>query len=189
MTTYITILRGINVSGKNIIKMDALRELFSDLKFQQVQTYIQSGNVVYQTKEAPTSRASVNQELSKKIANAIQNTFSFEVPMITIEAKDLQTCIENNPFLKDKKKDVSFMHITFLADAPQEQLFKAIDASKYLPDEIQWVGQCVYLYCPNGYGNTKLHNAFLENKLKVVATTRNWKTCNELYKIANTIHA
>lgn len=183
MTTYITILRGINVSGKNIIKMDALRELFSGLKFQQVQTYIQSGNVVYQTKDTTTEL------LSKKIAIAIQKTFGFEVPVITIEAKGLQKSIENNPFLKDKTKDVSLMHITFLADVPQEQLFKAIDASKYLPDEIQLVDQCVYLYCPNGYGNTKLHNAFLENKLKLTATTRNWKTCNELYKIANTTHA
>lgn len=190
MTVYISILRGINVSGKRIIKMEALRELMSELKFTTVQTYIQSGNIIFQT---VTSRASVSTSvtnvLSKKIAVAIEKQFGFEVPVITMTLEDLKQSVESNPFLKDKNKDVSFLHITFLAEAPQDILLKTINGNNYLPDEIQLINKTMYLYCPNGYGKTKLHNAFLENKLKVTATTRNWKTCNELIQIATKINA
>lgn len=183
MTTYISILRGINVSGKRIIKMDALRELMSALKFANVQTYIQSGNVIFKTKEIATD------VLSKKIAAAIEKQFSFEVPVITITLDELKQSVENNPFLNHKNKDVSFLHLTFLAEAPQESLFNAIESNNYLPDEIQLINKTLYLYCPNGYGNTKLHNIFLEKKLQVTATTRNWKTCNELIQLATKINA
>ncbi len=183
METYITLLRGINLGGRNSIKMDALRILLSELKFQNVETYIQSGNIVYQCKETKTDL------LSKKIAVAIEKQFGFEVPVITMTLDELKQSVENSPFLNHKNKDVSFLHITFLAEVPQDILFKTIDGNKYLPDEIQLINKSVYLYCPNGYGNTKLHNAFLENKLKVTATTRNWKTCNELIQIATKINA
>lgn len=191
MTTYISILRGINVSGKNLIKMDALRTLLSELKLQNVQTYIQSGNIVFDCittdTEALEVPASVTDLLSKKIAVVIEKQFGFEVPVITMTLEDLKQSVEGNPFLKDKSKDVSFLHITFLTEVPQDVLFKTIDGNKYLPDEIQLINKTLYLYCPNGYGKTKLHNAFLENKLKVTATTRNWKTCNELIQIATKI--
>lgn len=183
METYISILRGINVSGKNIIKMEQLRELFIALKFQHVQTYIQSGNVIFQTKE--TTQAL----LSKKIAEAIEKQFGFKIPVLTLTIDELKSAIIDNPFLIKENKDNAFLHVTFLADLPAKQLLTVIEKEKYLPDEIQILNKCVYLYCPNGYGKTKLHNTFIENKLKVSATTRNWKTCQELIKIAETSHA
>lgn len=178
MTTYISILRGINVSGKNLIKMDALRTLMMELKFQNVQTYIQSGNIIFENKSTPT------ETLSKKISTAIEKQFGFSVPVLTLTVDELKQTISKNPFITDKKKDISCMHVTFLNELPSIELFNKIETEKYLPDEIRQINKSIYLYCPNGYGKTKLHNTFLENKLKVSATTRNWKTCNELINLS-----
>ena len=178
METYISILRGINVSGHRIIKMEKLRELYADLGFKNVKTYIQSGNVVFQAK------GKSNDELSLKIEKSIKENLGFEVPVIVIELKELKQILKSNPFLKDKTKDISFLHITFLSGNPnQEDLDKIINV-KYEQDEFSLIKKAVYLYCPNGSGNSKLTNTFFENKLKVNATTRNWKTALELLNIA-----
>lgn len=178
METYISILRGINVSGHRIIKMEKLRELYADLGFKNVKTYIQSGNVVFQAK------GKSNDELSLKIEKSIKENLGFEVPVIVIELKELKQILKSNPFLKDKTKDISFLHITFLSgNSNQEDLDKIINV-KYEQDEFNSIKKAVYLYCPNGSGNSKLTNTFFENKLKVNATTRNWKTALELLNIA-----
>lgn len=177
MTTYISILRGINVGGHNKIKMEELQQMIAGLGFQRVQTYIQSGNIIFQyKKQKPTL-------LEKKIAAAIENHFGFNVPVIVMEAISLKEIIDNNPFLKDKTKDASLLHITFLSAEPVKENFDKIKREQFLPDEIQWLGKAVYLYLPNKYSNTKLTNNFLETKLNVTATTRNWKTVNELLNI------
>ena len=181
MTTYISILRGINVSGQRMIKMDALRKLYMDLKFENVQTYIQSGNVIFQSKETDSKN------LEKKIAQEIFKTFSFEVPVIVMDIRELKSVVKNNPFLDDKAKDHAFLHVTFLSAEPEKEKFDKLPKEQYLPDEFELVGKAIYLYCPNGYGNTKLTNSFFESKLKVVSTTRNWKTTNELLNIAEKI--
>src|ERR1700740_1199955 len=153
MATYIAILRGINVSGHKLIKMDALRKLFDNMGFKNTKTYIQSGNVVFQDKQAKI------QDLEKKIAGSILKEFGFEVPVLVKEADELEAVLEKNHIEKIKE-------------------------GAYASDEFIVVGKTVYLFCPNGYGNTKLNNTFFENKLKVTATTRNWKTINELVTIA-----
>ncbi len=89
--------------------------------------------------------------------------------------------------MKDKKKDPSFYHITFLAETAGIGHVKKLDTLRFLPDEFLIVEKAVYLYCPNGYGIAKLSNKFLENKLKVSATTRNWKTTKELIAIAEKV--
>ncbi len=178
MTTYISILRGINVSGKRLIKMDALKKMYENLNFDNIQTYVQSGNVVFLSKENDPKK------LEKIISSKIKSEFGFDVPVIVLSAKTLEKIIESNPFTKDKLKDVSFLHVTFLADKVA-QLDKESIIEKKLPnEEIRFAPNAVYLYCPDGYGRTKLNNNFLENKLKVTATTRNWKTTNELLKLA-----
>ena len=169
--------------------MEALKELMQSLDFKNITTYIQSGNVVFQSKNMNSFKESVTNDLSEKISSAIEKQFGFEVPVITMTLEDLSTALNSNPFLKDKKKESAYMHITFLSSAPKPELFEAINQPNYLPDEITIIDKCVYLYCPLGYGNTKLHNTFLENKLKVKATTRNLKTSNELLTIAQRIHA
>lgn len=177
MPTYISILRGINVSGKNLIKMDALKKMYEALHFKNIQTYIQSGNVIFSTQSNSVK------SLETKIANQIKKEFGFDVPVIVLTAEKLLEIIQQNPFTKDKQKDISLLHVTFLADSPKEIDKKGIEEKRSAGEEIEFSKNAIYLFCPVGYGQTKLNNNFLENKLKVKATTRNWKTVSELLKL------
>lgn len=178
MTSYIAILRGINVSGQKLIKMDALKKMLERQHLENIQTYVQSGNVIFASKEQNPKL------LEKMIASGIKAEFGFAVPVIVLDAKTLKAIIENNPFASDNLKDKSFLHVSFLADSPAHFDKEGILEKKQPNEEIAFAEKAVYLYCPNGYGNTKLNNNFLENKLKVNATTRNWKTTNELLRLA-----
>lgn len=172
MNTFIAILRGINVSGAKPIKMDALRNTFQKQGFENVATYIQSGNVVFTAAEKETTK------LASKITESIKTDFGFDVPVIVLSAAELQTITENNP-LNDGTKDEAF-----LAEKPAAINFNDIEAKKQGEEEIMISGKVIYLFCPHGYGKTKLTNTFLESKLKVAATTRNWKTTCELLRMA-----
>ena len=181
MTTYISILRGINVSGQKMIKMDALKQMYAELNFKNIHTYIQSGNVVFQNKKAKEP------DLEKKISKKILEQFGFEVPVLVRDIEYLKQVLKNNPFAKDKTKDISYLHVTFLSAIPEQTKFDKVKDGQYQEDEFHLSGNVIYLFCPNGYGNSKLSNNFFESKLKVVATTRNWKTTNELVSIAEKI--
>ena len=177
MITYISILRGINVSGQKLIKMDALRKLYENLGFHNVTTYVQSGNVIFGSNDIDTHK------LEQKISQQIEKEFGFEVPIIVLTVDKLKYVIENNPFLKDLDKDHAFLHVTFLSSKPECYDPNVIEYKKQEGEDVFFTDDAVYLYCPNGYGNTKLTNTFLESKLKVGATTRNWKTTNMLLKM------
>lgn len=181
MQTYISMLRGINVSGRNMIKMDALRNMYESLNFKNVKTYIQSGNVVFKTKTTKP------QDLENKIAKQIKKEFGFDIPVMVKETAELTTVFNQNPFLLKQKKDITKLHVTFLSDEPQKASIDMIKEGQYAEDEFKINDKVVYLFCPNGYGNTKLTNTFFENKLKVIATTRNWKTITELVNIAEQV--
>ena len=178
MNTFISLLRGINVSGKNSIKMDALKNSFEQLGFQNVKTYIQSGNIIFSHKKEDP------QKLATRIKAQIQNDFSLDVPVQVFNSDKLKQIVSANPFAKDSSKDSSFMHVTLLDTAPEKVDLTAIESKKADGEEIIISGDVVYLYCPSGYGRTKLNNNFLENKLKVSATTRNWKTTLKLLELA-----
>ncbi len=178
MNTYISILRGINVSGQKLIKMDALKKMYENLNFENIKTYVQSGNVIFLSKQNDPKK------LEKIISSQINADFSFEVPVIVFDVKTLESIIENNPFAKDKLKNISFLYVTFLATNPSQLAIETILEKKQENEEIEFTSNAIYLYCPNGYGKTKLNNNFLETRLKVTATTRNWKTTNELVKLA-----
>jgi uncharacterized protein (DUF1697 family) len=177
LKTYISILRGINVSGHRLIKMAALKSIFSSLGFSNVHTYIQSGNIVFR------STISNSKKLSSLIKAALQKEFGYDVPVITLTVEELEGIICSNPFAKNNTKDNSFFHITFLAEEPEQ---KNIETVQKVNEEYEIVDKAIYLYCPAGYSNSKLTNTFLERKLKTVATTRNWKTSLELLRIAKT---
>ena len=179
MTTYIALLRGINVSGKNPIKMEQLKKLFIDKGFEEVVTYIQSGNVIFQSKKQTAEK------LEAVIKKSILETFGFDVPVLVLELTELKKMVNDNSFIKQKNKDVLFMHLTILSKAPLVTDYLNLETVKREADEYLLIDRTVYLYCPNGYGNTKLHNACIEKKLNVTATTRNWKTVNELIKLAD----
>jgi uncharacterized protein (DUF1697 family) len=178
MNTYISILRGINVSGQKLIKMDALKKVYENLGFRNVTTYVQSGNVIFST------IVTEPEKLEKMIYSRIEKDFGFEVPVIVLTAEKLKQVVDNNPFVIDPAKDPVFLHVTFLSSKPGKFDSNAIEEKKQDGEEISFADDVVYLYCPNGYGRTKLNNNFLESKLKVTATTRNWKTANELLKMA-----
>lgn len=178
MTTYIAILRGINVSGHKPIKMEALRVSCEELGFKKVKTYIQSGNIVFQFKKIKPS------ELESILASKIKVSFGFDVPVIVKEAEEVYTVLKTNPFLTKRKEDITKLHVTFLNQEPDKSLIDKIKVGQYASDEFIVIGKTIYLFCPNGYGNTKLNNSFFENKLKVIATTRNWKTITELVNVS-----
>ena len=171
MKTYIVILRGINVSGKNILPMVALRELLSSLKFENVQTYIQSGNIV------------LNSELSKeevivKVKNGIASTFGYDVPVLARTIDEWERAIAKNPYPTENHKIVSF---TFLSEVPIET---AVAVNSTNDDVYTVVNDMVYIYCPGGFGSTKLTNNLFEKKLKVTATSRNYRTTMKLLALA-----
>jgi uncharacterized protein (DUF1697 family) len=178
MQKYISILRGINVGGHKMIKMDALRKMYESLDFSDVKTYIQSGNVVFVYKKTNC------EDLQNKIAENIVKTFGFDVPVMVKEAEDIVSLLENNPFVKDRNEDEKTLHVTFLSKIPDKEAVEKIKNATYSGDEFVIVENVIYLYCVNSYHKTKLSNNFFENKLKVTATTRNWKTVCELAKIA-----
>jgi len=179
MNTYISILRGINVSGKNRIKMDELKQLYSNLGFNNVQTYIQSGNVIFRTELTDIK------VLESLITKEISNGFGFQIPVIVLTNNSLQSALTNNPFLSDSTKNPAFMHFTFLSDIPQKELFEKIAEKDYTPDEYRFENKTIFLYCPTGYGNTKLTNTFFENKLRITATTRNLQTVKQLIALSS----
>ncbi len=171
MTFYISMLRGINVGGNKKIKMSDLAALYESLGFKDVETYIQSGNVVFSSRERSPSA------LSKAIRNKIKESFGFDVVVVVRTGDEMEKVLENNPF---KEKDAGKLHVTFLSDPPAAKPLDVFDAVKDKSEEYSFSGKEIYLFLPYGYGRTKLSNNFFENKLKVSATTRNWRTVKVL---------
>ncbi len=176
MNTYIALLRGINVNGQKLIKMEALRILCNKLGFANAKTYIQSGNIVFHYKTVTTDN------LAKLIRDGIQKEFGFDVPVVVLNENELLASAAKNPFLKDK--EMAYLHLTFLSQVPSKALLENLTQFNFLPDAFICIDSNIYLYCPNGYGQTKLSINLFESKLKVNATNRNWKTVLELIKIS-----
>jgi uncharacterized protein (DUF1697 family) len=175
MNTYISMLRGINVGGQKKVGMKELKELYESLGFARVRTYIQSGNVVFDYPDADLSA------LASKIERGIEVRFGFRVPVAIRTRDELQRLISSTPFMG---KDESKVHVTFLSAEPATLAVDEISRAKDGAEEFSISGREIYLFCPNGYGVTKLSNALFERKLKVTATTRNWRTVNALLSMA-----
>jgi uncharacterized protein (DUF1697 family) len=163
-------LRGINVGGRKIVKMENLRRSFEALEFSRVRTYVQSGNVVFEAWKGSSD------SLSRKIRERILSDYGFSVPLILRTTGDMKKIVSDNPFLEERGIDRSRLHVSFLSTLPTEAGLRKLDALDALPDRFSVKGREVYLHCPNGYGRTKLSNNALEKLLLVEATTRNWKT-------------
>jgi uncharacterized protein (DUF1697 family) len=160
--------------GGKVLKMDKLKSIYESLGLNDVQTYIQSGNVFFNTPNKDIIQLKIS------IESAIKAYTDLDVSVTIIEPDELKQIINNNPL----NKDVDNMHVTILSDEPDKTHLSKINLTQYDPDKFIIVGKAIYLYCPNGYGRTKLTNNFFEAKLKVKATTRNWNTINKLYEIA-----
>jgi uncharacterized protein (DUF1697 family) len=169
MPTYVSLLRGINVGGRNQIAMADLRALYSACGHRDVTTYVQSGNVVSTTAQ----RQAVS--VARRIERAIADTLGLDVVVLIRTPDELVEVLTGNPFAA-RESDPTKLHVTFLRDDPGTVAVSPEDARRFAPDEYVVVGREVYAYCPNGYGTTKINNTFFEKRLGVPATTRNWKT-------------
>jgi uncharacterized protein (DUF1697 family) len=186
MTKYISILRGINVGGNRKILMKDLKVLFEKLGFSKVETYIQSGNVIFESNQN-NSTADVEQNIQQ----ALSETFGFDVPGIVRTADEWTESIANNPFWKEPNADIDRLHLTCLKEVPSPELLEKIKTFQLLPvrqahgepDRFEIIGKDVFIFCAAGYGTSKLTNPFFESKLKVPATTRNWKTVIKLHEM------
>jgi uncharacterized protein (DUF1697 family) len=177
-STYVSLLRGINVGGHKIIKMDQLRKAFEELGFADVATYVQSGNIVFK------SPRKASEDLSKKIGKMLLRRFSMSVPVIVRAAEEIGQVVRNNPFLQENGVDTGKLHVTFLSHTPQRTAVRGLDAIAAGPDQFCCCGQEIYLYCPNGFAGTKLSITAFEKVLSVGATTRNWNTVSKLNEMA-----
>jgi len=177
MDRYVSMLRGINVGGNNKISMQVLKEVYASLKLEEVQTYIQSGNVAFSTTfSVPEVKTKIEKEIKKK--------FGFDVFAIIRSKKEIANIIKNSPY---KPKDETKLYVVFLSRAPKQIPMEELNSAKSKDEEFSIAGREIYFSCPNGYGVTKLSNNFFERKLKVEATTRNWRTVNRLHKMLSTI--
>jgi uncharacterized protein (DUF1697 family) len=177
MSIVVSMLRGINVSGHRKITMVQLKALYERLGHTRVITYIQSGNVVFTTDRPDTD------DLADEIRGSIAGELGHDVTAVLRTAEQWGALIERNPFV-ERGCDPATLHVTFLADAAEITRHDAADPATYRPDEFWVEGREIYLHCPAGYGNTKLHNGFWERRFGVPATTRNWRTVTTLYGLA-----
>ncbi|MBQ4820875.1 DUF1697 domain-containing protein [Aquimarina sp. MMG016] len=182
MKTYIALLRGINVSGQKKIKMIDLKTMFENLGFTSVITYIQSGNVVFQSASQTTG------SLSILIHKGIEDRFGFDVPVLVLTRDTLAKIHQNNPYrerldsgeIEDKK-----MYFTLLSGESDASAVEELTSTSYEPEEYVITKNAVYFFAANGYGRTKLNNNFFEKKLQCTATTRNLKTVSKLLELSN----
>lgn len=175
MNRYIAILRGINVGGKRKILMKDLKLMFEQMQCTNVSTYIQSGNVIFDTKEEVD-----NLKLAEEIEASIKQTFGFDVPVIVRKPKEMEAIIHQNPF---HKEDIDRLHVTFLSEEPTEENQQKIASYDAGADKFVINGKDVFIYCEGKYHQSKLTNNFFEKKLQVTATTRNWKTVLKLREL------
>ncbi len=174
---HLILLRGINVSGHNMIKMDALKKALEEIGFQNVVTYIQSGNVFVESDEE--SGFSVG----FKIKQEIYKTFGHEVPVIVVSKTDLEWSFKNNPFLKQKDVDTKKLYVAFISKELSSSAINELKISQFKPDEAVIEGNRIFIKYDIGAGKTRLDQKYIEKKLNVTATIRNWNSVTKLLEM------
>jgi uncharacterized protein (DUF1697 family) len=178
MTTYIALLRGINVGGHNKLKMESLRELCKSLKFQRVETYVQSGNIVFQAKDKDSAM------LAFKLETAIELANGFRPTVICRTATELTATAARNPFFGREQIESSRLGVCFLGAELSSEAREKILKIKTDPEELHFGIQELFIYFPNGMGQSKLSMAAIERAAKTAITVRNWNTVTKLIEMA-----
>lgn len=178
MITYVSLLRGINVSGQKVVTMADLKAVFQRVGFENVKTYIQSGNVIFETDKT------AHTELVKVIESAIFLQYNFDVPAQVLSVLELKKIYARNPFIQKGVEDLKKLHVTFLDKEPDAEMIQEIEPDEKSEDEYHIEGKVVYLHCPNGYGKSKLSNNYFESIFNCKATTRNWKSVKKLIEMS-----
>lgn len=173
MTTHLALLRGINVSGHNMMKMEALKTMLENIGFQNVRTYLQSGNVFVESEEEAS-------KVGFMIKQEIFKVFGHEVPTIVITKKDLELCFENNPFFKEKDIDTKKLYVAFVSTVLKKENINDLKISQFKPDEASIDGNRIFIKYDIGAGKTRLEGKYIEKKLNVIVTMRNWNTVTNL---------
>lgn len=179
MKTYIAFLRGINVSGKHKVPMAELKELLVDQELKEVETYIQSGNVVFK------SELNNNKALEKQIKAAILRRFEFNVPVIVKTVDQVKEILNQNPFKTNDENLRKQNYYVLLNEQPKQEAVEKFKLENFVNEEFYITSNCVYLKCHAGYGKAKLNNNLIERKLKVEATTRNYRTMSKLLELSD----
>ena len=175
MNKYIVLLRGINVGGHRKLPMAELRILLSENGYENVNTYIQSGNILLKSNKSIES-------INNHIKLLITQQFNYNIPVITLTEEEIKKCFFGNLYLKTEE-EIKNLHVTFLKDRPDNNLIKNIELNSSLNDSYTIKGKAIYLHTPDGYRNTKFSNTVFEKRLNTQATTRNWKTTTKLYEM------
>jgi uncharacterized protein (DUF1697 family) len=176
MPKYVALLRGINVSGQKIIKMDHLRAIFESMNFQHVITYIQSGNVIFDSEEKDSER------LKSRIESELQRVLHFDIPVILRTKEELEEIVERNPFEEAGINEK--LYVSLLSRAPSAEAVAKLETYENEIDTFRIQDREVYVLCRENYGKSQFSNNFMEKKLGVSATTRNWATVNKLIQLA-----
>ena len=176
MQTHLILLRGINVSGHNMIKMEILKTTLENIGFLNVRTYIQSGNVFVDTPEENASKVGfqIKQEIFKSLG--------LDVPLVVVNKLDLESCFKNNPFLKNTI-DIKKLYIAFISKELTNSALDELKISQFKPDEASIDKSRIYIKYDIGAGKTRLDQKYIEKKLNVVATIRNWNTVTTLLEM------
>ena len=177
MVKYIALLRGINVGGKTV-KMDRLRAAFEAMGFTGVQTYIQSGNVLFVTDSDESGEA-----LRMRIEKALLDEFGFGISAILLPSGELDTLVTANPYAGRQLEDGEMVYMTVFGAAPPAAAAEALTPETDTRDEYTLLGRAAYILCRDGYGRTVYSNAYFERKLKIKSTTRNMDTMAALIKL------
>lgn len=183
MPVVVSMLRGVNVGGRNLIKMEALRTLYESLGLLDVQTYVQSGNVVFRTTERNLA------PLARRIEDGIERGFAFRAGTVLRTASDLRDAVAKNPFATRQGIDPAKLLVTFLHAAPDTGSRGNALAIKTFPEELRIDGREVYIYFPNGMARPKMSWPRIEKALKTWGTGRNWNTVTKLLEMAEALEA
>lgn len=175
MQTYAALLRAVNLGARNKVSMADLRALFEALGAEDVQTYVQSGNVVFKSPSA-------EKELGTAIERRLIRDLGLDVSVLLRSKAQLAKVVAGNPF---SDAGATSLHVTFLAETPARARVRELDPAPHAPDDFRVAGREIYLNFPNGYGRSKLNNAYFEKRLEVAATTRNWRTVTALAELAS----
>ncbi|CAM3692532.1 DUF1697 domain-containing protein [Flavobacterium chungbukense] len=176
MTTHLALLRGINVSGHNMMKMEALKTMLENIGFQNVRTYLQSGNVFIDTEEEAS-------KVGFMIKQEIFKVFGHEVPVVMVTKENLESCFENNPYLKEKDIDTKKLYVAFVSTNLKKENINDLKISQFKPDEASIDENKIFVKYAVGAGKTRFDQKYIEKKLNVTATMRNWNTVTNLLKM------
>ena len=183
MPVLVSMLRGVNVGSHNKVNMGELRALYESLGLQDPQSYVQSGNVVFRTKERNFTA------LAKRIEKAIERNFGFHSDVIVRTPSELRDVIARNPFGKRRAIHPGKLLVTFLASDPSAEARDLVLKMKTDPEELHIDGREVYIYFPNGMGRSKLSWPTIGKTLGTSGTGRNWNSVTKLLEIAEKLEA